>query len=69
MYFRLTRGLHNQLLHYMTYDSFEGVLVSPSPHDLSAVQASPTHKHVLYNFYASSLRIRETFANRLSKTV
>ncbi|XP_052796898.1 protein inturned-like [Mya arenaria] len=64
---KLTRGLHNQLLHYVNFDAFEGVYLCPTPSDLATLH-SPTHQHVLYNFYACCLRLHQSFVTQVSKT-
>lgn len=63
---KLTRSLHNQLFHYINFDQFEGVYLSPTPFDLAVTQGS-THQHLLYNFYGCCLRIQDSFEKSVKK--
>ena len=56
------------MLHYVSFDKFEALLVSPTPCDLATVQG-PSHQHVLYNFYAACLRMHDSFERLQHKKV
>ncbi|XP_053398464.1 protein inturned-like [Mercenaria mercenaria] len=65
---KFTKGLNNQLFHYVNFDKFEGIYLSPTPFDLASTQGS-THQHLLFNFYGACLRIHDSFEKCVKKRV
>ena len=59
--FRLTGGTENTLFHYVSWDSFHGIVVCPSDGDAPSTGGS-VHAEVLDTFHKTCLSMRRLFS-------
>ena len=58
---RLTGGTENTLFHYVSWDSFHGIVVCPSDGDAPST-SGPVHAEVLNTFHKTCLSMRRLFS-------
>ena len=58
---RLTGGTENTLFHYVSWDSFHGIVVCPSDGDTPST-SGPVHAEVLNTFHKTCLSMRRLFS-------
>ena len=58
---RLTSGTENTLFHYVSWDSFHGIVVCPSDGDAPST-GGPVHSQVLDTFHKTCLSMRRLFS-------
>lgn len=60
--FRLCAGEENTVFHYVTYNSFHGIIMSP----FVSGSIGKLHQEILENFSKASSKIRRHFLNNVS---
>ena len=59
--YRLTGGAENTLFHYVSWDSFHGIVVCPSDGDTPSPSGA-VHAEVVNSFHKTCLSIRKLFS-------